>query len=347
MNIDLVKSPRLIVSCRFYFPAGDSRLSHWTVFQCDLDGKINDRWTPEDIDCRIFDWDRRHQRLYYVAETTRNKSTVLEVIRKDSPQSTPKVLQTFRDPIRIESLSLSPDGQHLAVGTDNPAKCRIVDTTHGATVREFDSGDSIQWISSDCLERRRRIGNPELGLEATEAHYLRLGRDQPERVPYVEPIDFPIVDRKGRLKRIVNDFESGGPVRLTLSGVQSKPIPITGDSRWRSRHRVNTIQGLQSGGRRTDGRYDVWTFPHQAPPQLVGAIDPDTAKITYEFSTPGDHLRTAGSPWVLGWPVVRWTKLGKATVAERPLHRMHVQKPDVWTRLWPGPHHCARVILIP
>lgn len=347
MKIDPAKSPRLIVSCRFFVPPGDPRISRSTIFQCDIDGKIGDRWTPDNIDCRQFDWDNTHQRLYYVAETIQNSAVLWELFRKDSPKSAPRLLQIFRKPIRIESLTLSPDGKHLAILADNPAKCVIIETTQGTVVREFESGDSIQWISSDCLERRRRIGNPELGLEATEAHYLRLGREEPERVPYVDPIDFPIVDRKGRLKRIVNDFESGGPVRLTLSGVQAKPIPITGDPRLKSLHRINTIQGLQSGGKRKDGRYDVWTFPHQAPPQLVGAIDPDTARITYEFSTPGDHLRTAGSPWVLGWPVMRWTKIGKATVPERPLYRMHVDQPNAWKRLWPGPHHCGKVILIP
>jgi len=347
MKSNRVQSPRLIVSCRFYHPAGDTRRSCWTIFHCDIDGTIGDRWTPDDVDCRLFDWDYRHRRLYYVSETIRNNAITYELHRKDSPESAPRVLQTLREPIRVGSLSLSPDGQHIAVITDNPAKCRIVDTTHGRTVREFEAGDSQLWISSDRLERRRRIGNPELGIESTEAHYLRLEREQPEPVPYLEPIDFPIVDRAGRLKRIVNDFETGGPVRLTLEGVQTKPIRITGDPRWKALHRINTIQGLQSGEKRKDGRYDVWTFPHQAPPQLVGAIDPDTAKITYEFSSPGEHLRTAGSPWILGWPVVQWTKLGKATVAERPLHRMHVSKPNAWKRLWPGPHHCAKVILIP
>ena len=321
--------PRFLVSVRRYFPAGDRRLSHWHLVECDLHGRTLVRWTDGPMDHLGFDFDTERRRVFCLATSRRDRHRPWEVRRYDRPGGRPTVLARLPEGEFADGLSLSPDRRHIAVLGGWPDTFRILDTESGRQRASGKDAVSFRWIGVDTYETESSASRTRIG---------RLGGLRPapgaadtSRAPFEIETEYP--DDDGIAVHHVVDA-AGNRTRLT------------GDPLWNRCLAENIIQGLELGEARPDGTWWIQTYPHRASSQVVGILDPARAAVRFAFRSPGEHLIVEDTPWVLGWAMQRFTPLGDILVEERPLHLLDRRHPGLWKRVWRNPHHVEQVTRI-
>lgn len=344
-----MSTPRLLVSCRFYFPPGDRRLSHWRVIACDLRGRIHDHWTAPEEDATDFAFDPRRGRLFHTATPRADRPGVTEIWRRDAPGGRPTVLARTAPDDSVQSLRLSPDGRHLLVVCGDHDRCRILDSATGRAVKTVFPGDSeMAWVDRDTL--RYETQSYDAAARTTRFHRwtTRLSRPGRTVVAETDASFYPGIDRSGGRFQVENTFpEDDGVAVPEVAHRDGRRTRITGDPAWNRLIRENVISALELGERLPDGRVVIQTSPHRASSQMVGRLDPESATVAFWFRNPGAHRFVPGTSWVVAWPLQVFTDHGDITVEERPLYRMHLDRPGRWERIWPGHHHAMQVMILP
>ncbi|MFM7320985.1 MAG: hypothetical protein ACKO5K_05605 [Armatimonadota bacterium] len=325
----MADSIRLLVSLRRYHPAGDPRLSHWQIVECDLLGRIRAQWTRGDADHFAMEHDPARNRVYCVRTSRRDRVRPVEVVRIDSPGAPPRVLARFEDGLTPYDLALSPDGRMVSVRTWAPREsCRILDTATGKQLASAPGTSEFEWIGPGAYRVEGESGSARFGRIGPGP---RPTPPLPEKPTVSLETEYPDEDGVGVLYCIAAD------------GTRTR---VEGDPLWNRCLRENLIQGVDLLDRRPDGTWWVATYPHRASLQVVGILDPARAQVRFAFRAPGTHLRLEGTPWVVGWPLQRFTELGELTIEERPLYRLDRRRPGHWRRMWPGAHHVDSLIRI-
>jgi hypothetical protein len=325
-----MKSTTAFASVRFYYPPGDTRLSHWRVIRFDVpSGKILERWTDPLVDAFPFTWDPRGKRLFYAGSRRGQSEDVIEVL--DKPGGKPRFLACGSGQVIP-----SPNGEFAAIMV-SAAELQIIHLKSGNVLFTTGNATGVVWQNDHTFRYTRSYTKwPDNDVVDVLFNFDVLKRRAEKLMPSTQTAS------KAKFQ-LENDFE-GDDAYTYIVDAAGRRTRLTGDERWRNRWNGDVIQALQLGERLPDGRYEVHTFSHRSTGQIVGKLDVEKAEISYWFPTPGDYRNLADTGWLLGWPLRRFTKHGNIVIEESPLYRARIDNPEKWERIWPDAHHAGNAV---